>query len=102
MRRNRRKNFRVEWHSAATIYDPNRRLARPCILSNFSNGGACITGIEPSTVPNRFILRIAGSRYENRECKVIWRSDRSIGVGFTDRRRKMTVPATMSVPVTTS
>ena len=57
--RERRKNFRVEWNSLGTIYDRNGRFARRCIVSNFSNGGARITGVEPSTVPDEFILRIS-------------------------------------------
>ena len=40
--RERRKSFRVEWNSAAKIYDLDGRFARPCVVSNFSNGGAKI------------------------------------------------------------
>jgi hypothetical protein len=56
----RRKNFWVEWNSPATIYDSERNLARPCILS-FSNGGAQITGVRPSTIPDEFELLLAMS-----------------------------------------
>ena len=44
MFRERRQSFRVEWNSPATIHDGS--LERPCILSNFSNTGAKITGVE--------------------------------------------------------
>jgi hypothetical protein len=37
--------FRLEWNCLATIHDSQRNLARPCILSRFSNGGAQITGM---------------------------------------------------------
>ena len=56
--RERRKNFRVEWNSPGKIYHPNGRFARLCTVSNFSNGGARISGVEPGTVPDEFILRI--------------------------------------------
>jgi hypothetical protein len=56
--RERRKNFRVEWNSPGKIYHRNGRFARLCIVRNFSNGGARITGVEPGTVPDEFILRI--------------------------------------------
>ena len=46
--RERRKNFRVEWNSAAKIYDRDGRFARLCIVSNFSNGGAKIIGLDPA------------------------------------------------------
>jgi len=82
MRRERRKGFRVEWHSPGTIYDG--RLARPCIVSNFSNGGAKISGVLPDTVPNEFALRITSRDSRIRRCRVRWRSDDALGIEFTD------------------
>jgi hypothetical protein len=82
----RRKNFRVEWNSPATIYDLERDLARPCILSNFSNTGARITGIVASTVPDEFMLRITGGRRGTRRCRVLWRCDDTLGAEFTDHK----------------
>jgi hypothetical protein len=81
MRRDRRDNFRVEWHSPATLYDG--ALARPCILSNLSNGGAKITGVRTATIPDEFGLRIAPRR-RIYACRVIWRTDDALGVQFTD------------------
>jgi hypothetical protein len=83
MRRERRKNFRVEWNSLATIDDLERHLARPCILSNFSNGGAEITGVRARTIPDEFMLQI--TRDDSRKCRVLWRTDDSLGVEFTER-----------------
>ena len=79
----RRKNFRVEWNCLATIHDSERNLARPCILSSFSNGGGQITGVRASTVPDEFVLQI--SRDDGRKCRVIWRTDGALGVEFTDQ-----------------
>jgi hypothetical protein len=83
MAREQRKNFRVEWNSPGTIYDRNSNQARPCIVSNFSNGGARITGVRAATVPDEFMLRITPSR--KRKCRVLWRSSDALGVEFTDR-----------------
>ena len=83
MRRERRKSFRVEWHSPATIYD--RELARPCIVSNFSNGGAKIAGVRAATIPSEFALRITSHDNRIRKCRVLWRSDDTLRVEFTDR-----------------
>jgi PilZ domain len=83
MRRERRKNFRVDWNSPATIYDPERNLARPCILSNFSNGGAEITGVRANTIPDEFMLQI--TRDDGRKCRVLWRTNDTLGVEFTER-----------------
>ena len=89
--RERRKNFRVEWNSAAKIYDRDGRFARPCIVSNFSNGGAKIIGLEASTVPDEFILRISPHSRPH-ECHVIRRSKDGLGVEFTGNDRGMNEP----------
>jgi hypothetical protein len=86
VRGERRKNFRVEWNSPGTIYDLERQLARPCVLSNFSNTGAKITGLIFGTVPDEFILRITRGR--THKCHVLWRSDDAIGVQFSSRMTK--------------
>ena len=82
MRRDRRKNFRVEWNVPATIYDVGRHLERPCILVDTSNGGAKIAGVRAHTIPDEFRLRTPlGDR---RSCRVIWRTEDTLGVEFTD------------------
>ena len=78
----RRKNFRVEWNSLAKIYDSHGRFTRRCYVSNFSNGGAKIIGLEPSTVPDEFILRIS-PRGRAKRCRVVRRSKDGLGVEFT-------------------
>src|ERR1700720_1362821 len=91
MRRERRKSFRVEWHSPATIYQG--KLARPCIVSNFSNGGAKITGVRATTIPDEFALRITSHDSRIRKCRVLWRSDDALRVEFTDSVTNAKVPA---------
>jgi hypothetical protein len=81
-RRDRRKNFRVDWNLPATIYDVGRHLERPCILVDLSNGGAKIAGVRAYTIPDEFWLRTPlGDR---RSCRVIWRTEDTLGVEFTD------------------
>jgi hypothetical protein len=81
-RRDRRKNFRLGWNLPATIYDVGRHLERPCILVDFSNGGAKIAGVRAYTIPDEFRLRTPlGDR---RSCRVIWRTEDTLGVEFTD------------------
>jgi hypothetical protein len=80
MAHDRRKNFPLEWNCLATIHDSERHLARPCILSSFSNGGAQITGVRAGTIPDEFVLQI--TRDDGRVCRVIWRTDDVLGVEF--------------------
>jgi hypothetical protein len=82
MRGERRRNFRVEWNSPATIHDLGRQLLRLCILSNFSNTGAKIAGVVASTIPDEFILGMTPGRA--RKCRVLWRSGGTLGVEFID------------------
>ncbi len=89
MRRDRRRSFRVEWNSTAMIYDGT--MARPCILTNFSNGGAKITGVVVSTVPDEFSLRITPHSRPHR-CRVLWRAEESLGVLFIDRAVPVAAP----------
>jgi PilZ domain len=83
IRRNRRKNFRVEWNLPATIYDVGRHLERPCILVDVSDGGAKIAGVRAYTIPDEFRLRTPLG--ERRSCRVVWRTEDALGVEFTDR-----------------
>jgi hypothetical protein len=89
MRRERRKNFRVEWNSPATIYHDD--LARPCILGNLSNGGAKITGVRAATFPDDFLLRVT-PHGRVRKCRVVRRTDDSLGVQFIDRNTSTAAP----------
>jgi hypothetical protein len=82
MFRERRQSFRVEWNSPATIHDGG--LDRPCILANFSNSGAKLTGVVPATIPDEFLLSIT-PRGRKRACRVRWRYGEAVGVQFTDR-----------------
>jgi hypothetical protein len=81
--RERRESFRVEWNSQAMMYDHDGRFARACIVSNFSNGGAKITGIDIAAVADEFMLRITPHSRLHR-CRVIWRSKDSLGCAFAD------------------
>jgi hypothetical protein len=77
MRRDRRRNFRVEWNSPSTVYDVDRHFERPCVVSNFSNDGARITGVRVGAIPDERIARVQARA---RKCRVIWRTDDSLGV----------------------
>jgi hypothetical protein len=84
MARERRKDLRVQWQSSATIHDFDNRLICACILSDFSNGGAKLTTVDASTIPDQFILGFARGRGGRRKCRVLWRSNGSLGVEFVD------------------
>jgi hypothetical protein len=84
MARERRKDLRVQWQSSATIHDFGGRLICACILNDFSNGGAKLTTVDASTVPDQFVLVIARGVGGRRKCQVLWRSNGMLGAAFTD------------------
>lgn len=87
MRRERRKNFRIEWNSPACLYDRNGRFGRACVVTNLSNGGARIVVAEPETVSDVCVLRIT-PHSPLRKCHVIWRTKEAIGVQFAETSRR--------------
>jgi hypothetical protein len=84
MARERRKNLRVEWHSSGTIYNRDGDTGCACVVEDLSNGGAKISGVTATEVPDQFTLRIEGE-LKTRKCHVLWRKADVLGVEFTDR-----------------
>jgi PilZ domain len=85
MARERRTNFRVQWNSSAMLYVRDGDKGSSCIVSDFSNGGAKITGVNPSAVPDHFALRLSRG-LKPRKCHVLWRSADALGVEFVDQK----------------
>jgi hypothetical protein len=79
----RRERFRVTWNVVATIYDVERHLERPCILSDLSARGAKLSGVRANTIPDEFRLRTPNG--DRRSCRVVWRTDHELGIGFADQ-----------------
>ena len=69
------------------------RPVRALCVNNFSNGGAKITGVRAATIPDEFALRITCHDSRIRMCRVLWRSDDTLRVEFTDRVTNAKEPA---------
>jgi hypothetical protein len=80
MPRERRRNFRVEWNSPGKIKAQGRTVCS-CVVSNLSSGGANLSEVQSSLIPDFFILH---GLYKSRQCRVVWRSGDELGVRFTD------------------
>jgi hypothetical protein len=80
MRKERRKNFRVEWNTTGKIAVSGRVICS-CIISNLSNGGANISEVVSSEIPDRFELHFP-EVIAPRLCRVSWRKDTELGVRF--------------------
>ena len=76
----RRKSPRMEVAWGGTIvHGPDRRTAY-CILLDISDGGAKLAFADITCCPDRFALQV--SNQPVRDCKVIWRERRHMGVKF--------------------
>ena len=80
MRRERRKNFRVEWNTTGKIV-VNGRAICSCIIGDLSNGGANISEVVSAEIPDRFELHFP-EVIAPRLCRVSWRKDTEVGVRF--------------------
>lgn len=93
MSRERRRNFRLEWTSPATIELPSGEGPLTCTIVNLSNGGARLGGVKAAVLPDEFALRIAPGVSEARACRVSWRTQDEVGVQFIDTPAIAMVPA---------
>jgi hypothetical protein len=80
MLKERRKNFRVEWNTAGKIVVDGRTICS-CIISNLSSGGANISEVVSTEIPDRFDLHFP-EVIAPRACQVSWRRDNELGVRF--------------------
>lgn len=56
-----------------------------CALSDISDTGARIDVDNAETVPDTFMLLLSGNGAARRKCRVVWRTERQIGVTFGPR-----------------
>ena len=84
--------------------DPRRPLERTvwidvagatvteCALGDMSDKGARLVFFAPTEVPAEFVLRLTEDGRVARKCKVVWSSDKEVGVEFIARRVNGTLP----------
>jgi hypothetical protein len=53
-----------------------------CALSDVSDRGARINVHDAETIPDNFLLLLAGNGAARRKCRVIWRKPQQVGVKF--------------------
>jgi hypothetical protein len=74
-----------------------------CTLCDASQEGAQLAVADSKSLPDEFILALSADGAARRHCRVVWRTERQIGVEFVKERKASTttrVPvASASVPV---
>jgi hypothetical protein len=89
----RRQHSRMEWVSPGKIDPADGTPLRHCIVHDLSTGGARLNLPDTAALPERFTLYLAARRGGPRECCVVWRSTRAVGVEFVQPVR---VPQTLA------
>ena len=84
MREERRRHPRVQWVSPGKIDLGDGQPGKACLVHDLSNGGARLTYVQTDTLPENFKLCLVPGRGASRECRVVWRSKRAIGVEFLE------------------
>jgi len=94
MIKDQRKSKRQQMRYSAWLTLGHGQL-HGCVLSNVSDSGACIDVQDATTLPDRFFLLLSNSGSARRDCRVIWRKARRVGVEFERARagRASLVPA---------
>jgi hypothetical protein len=67
-------------HEAWLILDGGERC--DCALSDVSDRGARINVPDSEKIPDNFMLLLAANGAARRQCRVIWRQPRQLGVKF--------------------
>jgi PilZ domain len=56
--------------------------ARPCVVQDMSTTGAKISVDDPNVLPAKLRLAFARDARTGRNCEVVWRRGKSVGVKF--------------------
>ena len=73
----------VRWKGL--IHDDQGSILAPCLMTNVSASGAKLVMEAGINVPDWFVLTLARNANVRRNCEVVWRAARSIGVCFVAR-----------------
>jgi hypothetical protein len=84
MRKEKRRARRRQIRYAAWVAAESGSLLG-CALSDISDTGARIDIEDTDTIPDRFMLWLAGNGSARRACSVVWRQPKQIGVRFHGR-----------------
>ena len=91
----KRKGIRRSITYPAFIELGDGASALECTLCDASQQGAQLAVANPATLPNEFILALSSDGAARRRCRVIWRTENSVGVEFLKDLKKVDRPKRM-------
>jgi PilZ domain len=77
-----KRETRKSLHQPGWITFDGGFAARQCVVEDLSATGAKVTLDDPNTLPARLRLALTRDARTGRNCEVVWRRGRSVGVKF--------------------
>jgi hypothetical protein len=78
----KKREVRKSMHQPGWITLDGGFAARPCVVQDLSTSGAKVTIDDPNTLPARLRLAFSRDARTGRNCEVVWRRGRTVGIRF--------------------
>ena len=78
----KKRMTRKSLHQSGWITMAGGFAARPCVVDNISTSGAKVTIDDPNAVPVKFRLAFSRDARTGRNCEVVWRRGKSVGIKY--------------------
>ena len=78
----KKREARKSLHQPGWITLEGGFAARPCVVQDMSTAGAKITVDDPNALPAKLRLAFSRDARTGRNCEVVWRRGKSVGVKF--------------------
>jgi hypothetical protein len=79
---NKKREVRKSLQQPGWISFEGGFAARPCVVQDMSSSGAKITIEDPNSLPGKLRLALSRDARTGRNCEVVWRRGKSVGVRF--------------------
>jgi hypothetical protein len=78
----KKREARKSMHQPGWITLDGGFAARPCVVQDLSSSGAKVTIDDPNTLPAKLRLAFSRDARTGRNCEVVWRRGRTVGIKF--------------------
>jgi hypothetical protein len=81
----KKREVRKSLHQPGWITLEGGFAARPCVVQDLSTSGAKVTIEDPNALPAKLRLGFSRDARTGRNCEVVWRRGKVVGVKFVRR-----------------
>jgi hypothetical protein len=78
----KKREMRKSLHQSGWITMEGGFAARSCVVHDISTTGAKVTIDDPNTLPAKLKLAFSRDARTGRNCEVVWRHGKSVGIKF--------------------